>query len=469
MRTSGHTVEKIGGTSMRRLGEVLEHVVIGSRSPEEMYGRVFVVSAFSGVTNALLSDKKTGQHGVFERFAAGDPAWENELRRTGALMKEIHHGFAALGLDTVKADAFVDERLSGIRDCLRDMIRIRSYGHLHPDQLLPACRELLSAVGEAHSAAVLTWILESKGVRARLLDLSCWKEDEILALDTVIERAFDGLDLDRELPIVTGYVKCDTGVMTEFNRGYSEYTFSRICVLTRAREGIIHKEYHLCTGDPVLLGPENVRIIGRTNFDIADQMSDMGMEAIHPRASREIKQLDIPLRIRNTFEPDHSGTLITTGYVSPEPRVDLITGREDVIAVEVHDPDMVGREGYDRRLLMAFEDCRVSYLAKSTNANTITHVVPEGSGELAECLQRLEREFPRAQIRSVPVALLAVLGTRLPFPGVLSRAAAALEDAGVDVLAVCQATRRVSLQFVVERGESDRAQKALHRALVEGS
>lgn len=119
-------------------------------------------------------------------------------------------------------------------------------------------------------------------------------------------------------------------------------------------------------------------MIGQSNFDIADQMADKAMEAIHPRASRGLKQLEIPLRIQNTFEPDHPGTLLTKDYVSSEPRVELITGREDVQAVEVHDPDMVGWEGYDRKLLAAFEDSHVSYLAKSTNANTITHVVPDG-------------------------------------------------------------------------------------------
>jgi aspartate kinase len=466
-RQSEHTVEKIGGTSMSRLGEVLEHVIVGGREGADLYHRIFVVSAFGGITNALLDDKKTGAPGVFACFAKGSPDWEDRLEDVRTKMCAIHGGFAGLGLNVAEADAFVHERIDGIRSCLHDLMRVRSFGHLLPESYLPASRELLSAVGEAHSAYVTTLILQARGIRARCLDLSCWKQTEILSLDDVILRAFRDVDLSAELPIVTGYVKCDVGIMTHFNRGYSEYTFSKICALTGAREGIIHKEYHLCTGDPVLVGADRVRVIGQTNFDIADQMSDMAMEAIHARASGEMKQRGIPLRVKNAFEPAHPGTLITSGYVSPEPKVEMICGREDLVAVEVFDPDMVGREGYDRRLLAAFEEAGISYIAKSTNANTITHLVPESRDRLDACLVRIREGIPGADVRTLPVAIISVLGTHLPFPRVVADAARALADAGVDILGLNQATHRVSIQFVVERQQADAGQLALHQALVE--
>ena len=117
--------------------------------------------------------------------------------------------------------------------------------------------------------------------------------------------------------------------MTRFNRGYSEVTFARVAVLTGAREGIIHKEFHLCTGDPVLLGPGKVEIIGNTNFDISDQMSDMGMEAIHAKAANDLAARNISIRVKNAFEPEHPGTVISRDFVSSEPRVEMITGRDD--------------------------------------------------------------------------------------------------------------------------------------------
>ena len=55
-----HTVEKIGGTSMTRFGEILQNVIIGHRQPSELYNRIFIVSAYGGITNLLLENKKNG-------------------------------------------------------------------------------------------------------------------------------------------------------------------------------------------------------------------------------------------------------------------------------------------------------------------------------------------------------------------------------------------------------------------------
>ena len=66
-----HTVEKIGGTSMSRFGEVMRNVIIADRRGPDLYSRIFVVSAYAGITNALLEDKKTGAPGVYAHYAAG--------------------------------------------------------------------------------------------------------------------------------------------------------------------------------------------------------------------------------------------------------------------------------------------------------------------------------------------------------------------------------------------------------------
>ena len=67
-----HTVEKIGGTSMSRFGELMANILIGDRRGAELYNRIFVVSAYGGVTNMLLEDKKTGAPGIYAAFASGD-------------------------------------------------------------------------------------------------------------------------------------------------------------------------------------------------------------------------------------------------------------------------------------------------------------------------------------------------------------------------------------------------------------
>ena len=101
------SVEKIGGTSRSSFGDVLSNIML--RSPDRVYGRVYVVSAYAGVTNALLEHKKTGEPGVYAKFAErGDYA--EALAKTTARLREINAGMASLGLDRDVADAFLDKR-----------------------------------------------------------------------------------------------------------------------------------------------------------------------------------------------------------------------------------------------------------------------------------------------------------------------------------------------------------------------
>ena len=159
-----HTVEKIGGTSMSRFGELMDNILIGKRTGAELYNRIFVVSAYGGITNLLLEDKKTGAPGIYGLFAAGNSDWELKLAETRNRMIEYNHSFADLGLDLNVADNFVNERMDGIRDSLRNILKLRTYGHFKPEDYLPATREFLSAVGEAHSAFNAVEILRKRGV-----------------------------------------------------------------------------------------------------------------------------------------------------------------------------------------------------------------------------------------------------------------------------------------------------------------
>ena len=464
---SKHTVEKIGGTSMTMFGDVMKNVIIGSRKGKELYNRVFVVSAYGGITNLLLEHKKTGDGGVYSQFAENDPVWKDSLEVVKEEMFRLNRTFEDIGLDVEKADVFVAERIEGIKACLSDLIRIRSFGHFKEEDYLPATREFLSALGEAHSAYNSTLILNANGVNTRFIDLTGWKESKSLPFNDMIIKSFQDADYENELLIATGYTKCNEGIMSSFDRGYSEITFSKIAVLTEAAEGIIHKEFHLSTGDPKIMGVDRVKIIGRTNFDIADQLADMDMEAIHSKASKEMELKDIPIRIKNAFDPDHPGTLISRDFISPESKIDMICGRNDILAIEVFDSCMVGQSGYDHELLAYLAKYRISYITKNTNANTITHYVPEKARKLDKCLEEMRKAMPGAKITTRKVAVISVMGTNMKIPGFLYRAAKALSDAKINILAFDQCMRQVNMQFIIQRDFFQEAQIALHRELVE--
>src|SRR5690606_40672863 len=115
-----HTVEKIGGTSMSRFEELLDNIFIGRRQGAELYQRVFVVSAYSGMTNLLLEHKKTGEPGVYQRFAEArnEEAWLESLEKVRELMLEKNAEFFTDEVSRKAADQFVDSRVDDARECM---------------------------------------------------------------------------------------------------------------------------------------------------------------------------------------------------------------------------------------------------------------------------------------------------------------------------------------------------------------
>lgn len=461
-----HTVEKIGGTSMSRVDELRDTLFIAGRAPDALYGRVFVVSAFGGITNLLLEHKKSGAPGVYAYFANDDTnhGWHDQLDAVAVAMKAAHGAILAHPADIQQADAFVDERLHGARNCLIDLQRLCSYGHFRLAEHMGQTRELLSGLGEAHSAFVTTLLLQRAGVNARFVDLSGWRDEGDVTLEARIATAFRDVDPSSEMPIVTGYAQCAEGLMGEYDRGYSEVTFSRIAAQTGAREAIIHKEFHLSSADPNLVEGE-VRKLGHTNYDVADQLSNMGMEAIHPKAAKILRQGDVPLRVTNAFEPDDPGTLIDD-RPAEAPDVEIVTGLE-VATLELFEQDMVGVKGYDATILDVLKRHKVRIVSKVSNANTITHYLDCSLKTLRRVERDLARHYPAAQITTRRLAMVSAIGRDLRALSVLSRGLDALGEAGLDVIGASQGPRNVDVQFVLDRDALKPAIRALHAALIE--
>ncbi|PSF10099.1 aspartate kinase [Marinobacter halophilus] len=469
MTTAQHTVEKIGGTSMSNYEAVRDNIIIGKREKSDLYQRIFVVSAYAGVTNELLEHKKTGEPGVYALFAdaESDWAWGDDLTKLIKFLTDIN---GELFLDPMlkqQADQFITDRIEGVRGCLIDLQRLCSYGQFQLEEHLLTVREMLAGIGEAHSAFNTALKLQQEGINARFVDLTGWRDSELLPLDQKLKQAFDSIDLSRELPIVTGYAQCKEGLMRTFDRGYSEMTFSRVAVITEAREAIIHKEYHLSSADPNIVGAEKVVPLGRTNYDVADQLANLGMEAIHPRAGKGLRQNEIPLRVMNTFEPEHTGTLITSDYVSEKPQVEIVAGARGVFAIEVFDQDMQGEPGSDRKILEVLSRFKVRFMAKDTNANTITHYVDTTLKHIKRVVKGLEEAFPNGEISTRKVALVSAIGSDMKVPGILARSVKSLADKDISVLAIHQCMRQVDIQFVIDEDLYDQAIVALHGALIE--
>ena len=443
---------------MTAFAEVLQNIIFHGQGPSN---RILVVSAYAGVTNWLLENKKTGAPGVYHRITQHQE-FRAALQEVAEKLKELNKNYAPLGLDLAVADAFIQQRIDQAQAYLASLVNVLASGYVNSANILQAAREILASIGEAHSAFNSVNILKNKGVNATLIDLSGFDDAQALTIDERIQQAFAGIDFASTICIATGYTKGTEGIMREFDRGYSEVTFSKIAVAVKPQEAIIHKEYHLCSADPMLVGVDQCRPVGFTNYDVADQLADVGMEAIHPKASKPLEINAIDLRIKNTFEPEHPGTLITRDYVSPHKHVEVITGTSNVVIIDIYDPLMVGAAGFDLHLMQAFFDFGVSYIFKATSANSISLVIWQKDLKPA-LVAALEARYEKVTIEKS--SMVCLIGSNIDQPGLLARAASALAEAGINIRSAGFTLRKVNIQFILAREDYKAAIIVLNQAL----
>ncbi len=468
---SFHSVEKIGGTSMSAFDVVLDNIFLRPTNP---YNRIFVVSAYGGITDALLECKRSGKAGIYRLVAQRDEAWLDAMQQLEQRMLLINDNMFADPLSRRRADSFIKDRIEKASLCIKNILATCQYGQFSMRHYLPQIREFLSSIGEAHSAYNTCLKLNTLGINAKFVDLSGWDKDSSNSsvsgdLDSVIRCALEDIDVSTELPIVTGYVYCDEGLMKTYDRGYSEMTFSRLAVLSQAQQAVIHKEYHLSTADPRLVGAEKVRPIGQTNYDVADQLANLGMEAIHPNAASGLRSSNIELVIKNTFEPEHQGTLISQQFQPSADKMEIVAGKNKVFALHIFDQTMVGQAdnvGYE--LMEMINDEHVQLIGKEMNANSLTYYLNGKSQSKNRVLARAEKRFPDAKITGKMVALIFVIGASINTNKALSHGMVALMEQGITPKAAHSSMRNVDVQFVVDDDDYQAAICTLHQELITG-
>jgi len=455
------TVEKIGGTSMTKFHDVLNNIIIGKRNDFELYNRIFIVSAYGGVTDWLLEHKKTGKPGIYQLFV-DNKNFDKALNEVLGKLLSMNKEYSNIHLNLEIAENFITNRIVQAKNYLNSLADVLATGYVNKNNILLAAREILASIGEAHSAFNSVNILENNGIAATFVDLCGFNDSKFLSIDERIHKSFSKIDYSKTIPIATGYTKGTEGIMREFDRGYSEVTFSKVAVELKADEAVIHKEFHLSSADPNIVGIEKSIPVGLTNYNVADQLADIGMEAIHPKASKPLELTGINIRIKNTFDPDHPGTVISKDYVGEKSKVEIISGTDKVVAIEVHDPSMVGEVGFDMHIMEVFTKYGVSYILKSTNANSITQILWQEDLK-KELVKELQSKYHEITIKEV--AIICVLGTNIAQPGILAKATAALAKNNINIESFSQSLKQVNMQFVIQRDQYHKGIIALNDVL----
>ena len=131
-------------------------------------------------------------------------------------------------------------------------------------------------------------------------------------------------------------------------------------------------------------------------------------------------------------------------------------------SLEIHDPSMVGEVGFDMQIMELFYKHHISYVVKSTNANSISMVIWEKDKNKA-LIRELKEKYPIVTVKAV--AVVCAIGSNIAKPGVLAKAANALAINKINVECFSQSLRQVNMQFVILREQYEKAIIAMNDAL----
>lgn len=448
-------VMKFGGTSvgsadaMRRTAELIER----ARHTGPV---VVVVSAMSGVTDKLLAIAEAA------RTRSEDP-----LVLVDAL--RAHHDATCRGLELDE----VDELLAPIDD-LRDVLR----GVALLRELTGRSRDYIVSHGEMLSARMMAALLTARGLPARAID--GWDAgivtDESHGAAAVLAETWSRIPsavtgVDTVVPVVTGFLGgTAAGERTTLGRGGSDYSAAILGRGLSASEIQIWTDVSgILSADPRLV--KSAVVLPELTFEEAAELAYFGAKVIHPKTIEPAVIAGIPVRVLNTFEPDHPGTRIVKTRVPDESTGDravaAITSKKKNLVLSLESTRMLAAEGW---LATVFDILKAHRISVDTIATSEVSVCMTAEARyeaaLSRALPELER-VARAKLTTGRSILCCVgLGMR-ERPGTAGRIFAAVGHTGANVEMISMGASAINITFVVKDDDADRVLSALHAELVQ--
>jgi aspartate kinase len=464
-------VMKFGGTSVGS-ADAIRQVVDIVRTFAQEHQLVVVVSAMNSpelrTTNSLIEAARAA--------ASGDNCVATNV--TPKLLDM--HMQVAHDLATAEECAQLEPQLQGMFTYITDLSRsIAVLGELTPRAL-----DLISGQGERCNARLIAAAVRSTGLDAEAVDAT-----ELIVTNDTYNDASPLMDETREqtrqrllplmerggVPVVTGFIGATReGIPTTLGRGGSDYSCSILGAALDAEEVWFWKEIDgVMTADPRIV--PDAHTLPELSYTEMAELSYYGANVLHPRTVYPLVQRAIPIRILNTFNPTHPGTLITS---TARPSViKAITAIKDASLIRVGGPGMQGFRGIAARIFSAVarSGANTLLITQASSEQNICLAVArhEAQAAVQELRRELAGDLSEHDVEHVdvtePVMIVAVVGSGMRgTPGIAGRSFSALGEEGINIVAIAQGSTENNISFVVDASDGDRAVQVIHRAFALG-
>ena len=464
-------VMKFGGTSVGSV-EAFTAVAniaiqkVAEQSAAARPGVIVVTSAMSGVTNLLIDAAHKSAQGDVE---AGKEAIAT-LRKKH--MQVIDH-FLADAAEKRQAERHLDGKL-------QELERICG-GIMVLGELTPRGLDLVSGLGERINAPILAAVLRSQGIQAEAVDavglvvtdsVFGGAEPLLEATETRCRAHLTPLLEQGVTPVVTGFVGATVdGVPTTLSRGGSDYSAGILGALLDADEIQIWTDVNgVMTADPRIV--PNARSIRQLSYEEVAELAYYGAKVLHPKTVIPAIRKRIPVRVLNTFQPAHPGTLIVDRSDSEEHgTVKAVTAIRDVNLITIAGKGMMGMPGVAARAFAAVSGVGTNILmiSQSSSELNICFVIPQVlvHRTLSALCKEFAREVQRGDIERIDghekVVIVAVIGSGMRgTPGLAAGVFGAVARHQINVIAIAQGSSEANISFVIGEEDAATALRAVH-------
>lgn len=451
-------VLKFGGSSVGSVESILNVKKIVSSRKESV---IVVVSALGGVTDQLLNTSSMAE--------AGDPAFVESFAKI-----RMRH------LDMVDAifqpSETKDKLVEAIENHLNDLKAL--YEGVNTLRVLPEkTRCQIVSFGERLSSMIVSALIEGSVLYNSLDFIKSTVIEEKNALDSeitdkLVKETFAGIEQRCEVALVPGFISTDsrTGEITNLGRGGSDYTASIIAASLDAEILEIWTDVDgFMTADPRII--KTSYVIDELSFSDAMELCNFGAKVIYPPAIYPVCAKDIPVLIKNTFNPSAKGTVIRQKCTNGRRTVTGISSINDTCVITVAGTSMAGIIGVNSRIFTVLADNNISVFLVSQSSSE-THISLGIKAEHADlACQLLNKEFAHeiAEGSMMPVspmkdlATVAIVGENMKSnAGIAGKLFSVLGRNGISIIAAAQGTEERNISFVVDKKYLRKSLNVIH-------
>ena len=453
-------VLKFGGTSVGSVSSILSLQKIVEKEAKHQ-PIIVVVSALGGITDQLIATSQLA--------LKGDESWKTEFDS----IVERHHKM----IDAIITDPHDREMLFNKVDSLFEQLHSIYYGVFLIHDLSHKTEDTIVSYGERLSSRIVaTLIRGAKWFDAR----EFIKTEEKLgkrSLDSeltnkLVVNTFSNLP---RISLVPGFIAQDrdSGDITNLGRGGSDYTASILAASLNAEVLEIWTDVDgFMTADPRVI--KSAYTINELSYTEAMELCNFGAKVVYPPTIYPVCVKNIPIKVKNTFNPDGQGTIIKAHIENNQKPIKGLSSIKGTTVITVTGLSMVGVVGVNRRIFSSLANNGISVFLVSQAAsenNTSIGVKDEDADNAVKVLNeefRLEiedgRMFPMHAESGL--ATVAVVGENMRrTPGISGKLFEVLGRSGISVIAIAQGASEMNISFVVKGSDLRKALNVLHDSL----